>query len=192
MAKDVVKYSIVAIGGSAGSLPIILQIIAALSLPCNVSVVVVVHRKSSTDSILVNLLADRTDMEVREVEDKDAIQPGVVYIAPADYHLLIENEKIFALDSSEKVNYSRPSIDVTFNSVAEVFGSRAVGILLSGANADGAEGLAALKNAGGLSIVQDPSTAEVGYMPEQAILQNAASRIVKAAEIGPLVRELLS
>src|SRR5688572_2064741 len=174
MAQDVVKYSIVAIGGSAGSLPIILQIIGALSLPCNVSFLVVVHRKISADSILVDLLADRTDMEVREVEDKDAIQPGVVYIAPADYHLLIENEKIFALDGSEKVNYSRPSIDVTFSSIAEVFGSRAVGILLSGANADGAGGLAALKQAGGLSIVQDPSTAEVGYMPEQAIMQNAA------------------
>lgn len=184
------KYKVITIGGSAGSLHIILQIIAGLP-PTDASVIIVVHRKSSIDSILPELLAGRTSMKVREVEDKDPILPGVVYVAPGDYHLLIENEQEFSLDSSEKVNYSRPSIDITFGSVAEVFGNRAIGILLSGANADGAEGLVSIRQAGGFAIVQDPATAEVDYMPEQAILQDAASSILKPDEIAGVLRELL-
>lgn len=192
MAENVLRYNIIVIGGSAGSLPVILQIVSDLPHRLSAAVIIVVHRKSSGDSVLPNLLAARTSMEVREVEDKEPIVPGVVYIAPADYHLLIENEQTFALDSSEKVNYSRPSIDVTFSSVAEVFGKKAIGILLSGANADGADGLLQLKESGGFSIVQDPATADVGYMPEQAILQNAGSRIIKPDDMGTLLAQLLT
>ena len=115
------------------------------------------------------MFSSRTKLKVKEVEDKDYILPGHVYIAPPDYHLLLEDENTFSLDASEKIYFSRPSIDVTFESVAEVFGAAVIGILLSGANADGAIGLSKIQQAGGFTIVQDPESAEVDYMPRQAI-----------------------
>lgn len=129
--------------------------------------------------------------KVKEVEDKDHIQPCYIYIAPADYHLLLENQYLFSLDSSEKVYYSRPSIDVTFESVAEVFGSSAIGILLSGANADGAQGLSKIKQAGGFTIVQDPKSAEVDYMPKQAIEKSQPDAIISTDKIAGFLNELI-
>ena len=117
------------------------------------------------------------------MEDKDAIIPGTIYIAPPDYHLLIENKDSFSLDSSEKVHFSRPSIDVTFESVAEMFTNRVMGILLSGANADGAAGLACIKEKGGLTLVQSPESAEMSIMPQQAINRNIVDRIVEPSQI---------
>src|SRR5579864_7056332 len=138
MAQDsITKYKVLMIGGSAGSLDGVLKIISALPVNKHVTTIIVVHRKNDVESILANLLSSRTQLEVKEVEDKELISGGIIYIAPSDYHLLIENEKMFSLDSSEKVHYSRPSIDVSFESAAHVFGNAVIGILLSGANADG-------------------------------------------------------
>ena len=162
-------YKIVAIGGSAGSLDVIIRIMQALPEQTSTTFLVVVHRKNSTDNILTNLLSTKTKLPVKEVEDKEPLLPGMVYIAPPDYHLLVENEQNFSLDSSEKVNYSRPSIDVAFESVAAVFGRSAIAVLLSGASADGAKGLHKIKIAGGYTIVQDPASADMAYMPQQAI-----------------------
>jgi two-component system chemotaxis response regulator CheB len=131
--------------------------------------VLILHRKTTADSVLQYLLSSRTSLSVKEVEDKEPIQAGTIYIAPPDYHLLVEDKHTFALDSSEKVQYSRPSIDVSFESIAACFGTDVLGILLSGANADGAEGMAAIKAGGGYTIAQDPASADVGYMPQQAI-----------------------
>jgi two-component system chemotaxis response regulator CheB len=105
----------------------------------------VVHRKAHSNNILQTLLQQFSPVEVIEIEDKTEIQNNKIYIAPADYHLLFENKNIMSLDSSEKMNYSRPSIDVTFKSAAEIYGERMIGVLLSGANADGVEGLAYIK-----------------------------------------------
>lgn len=140
MAQDkITRYKIIAIGGSAGSLEVVLKIVEALPAVTSSVFIIVLHRKNGPDSILADLFSSKTTLPVKEVEDKEPISPGAIYIAPPDYHLLIEDEENFALDSSEKVQYSRPSIDVSFQSVADCFGAAVLGILLSGANADGAQ-----------------------------------------------------
>ena len=108
-------------------------------------------------------------MVVKEVEEKESIIPGVIYIAPPDYHVLIEKDFTFSLDYSEKVNYSRPSIDITFESAADVYGDRLACLLLSGSNADGVMGMKTAKAIGGLTAVQDPATCEMPYMPQRAL-----------------------
>lgn len=188
---DVSKYRMVVIGGSAGSLDSILKIVAAVQETVDVAFVVVVHRGKSGDSILADLLSSQTKLVVKEVEDKELILPGTIYIAPPDYHLLLENEYTFSLDASEKVHYSRPSIDVTFESAALVYGPALVGVLLSGANADGAVGLKNIADAGGFTIAQQPATAEVGYMPQQAINLTKVSVILEGEDIGIFLRTLL-
>lgn len=173
MEKNVILPStceVVLIGGSSGSLDVVLKIISNIKKDITVAIVIVVHRKTTADSALAELLAMRGSLPVKEVEDKDSITPGMIYLAPSDYHLLVEKKHFFALDYSEKINYSRPSIDVTFESAAEALGSHAVAILLSGANTDGTAGLKAIHEAGGVTIAQLPATASFPYMPEQAIL----------------------
>ncbi len=160
---------VVVIGGSTGSIDVLLQLLPTLQPPLPFALVLVLHRKNTADSTLANLLALKTSIPVREVDDKDPILPGHIYLAPADYHLLIEQAGTFSLDDSEKVHYSRPAIDVTFESAADVYGPALAGILLSGANADGTAGLRAIKRAGGTTVVQQPDTAQVAYMPQQAI-----------------------
>jgi len=192
MAQDTVtKYKVLVIGGSAGSLNVILKIAEMLPLTGYSSVIIIVHRKNDGESVLTNLLSTRSGLSVKEVEDKDAILADTIYIAPADYHLLIEDEKMFSLDSSEKIHHSRPSIDVCFESVAEVFRESAIAVLLSGANADGAKGLQAIKQCGGFTIVQDPQSAEVDYMPLQALEQMTPDKILNGDEIPEFIKQLL-
>lgn len=192
MAQNAIgSYQYVVLGGSAGSLEVILGLVEQLPEYLDAVIMIVIHRKNDKDSILQDLIANRTSIPVREVEDKDSIQFNTIYLAPPDYHLLIENRSLFSLDSSEKVHYSRPSIDVTFESVAEVFGKSVIGVLLSGANADGAAGLAQIKKAGGYTIVQNPATAEVSYMPQQAINLTEVNSIVNASELADLLQQLL-
>jgi two-component system chemotaxis response regulator CheB len=172
MAKDRLThpYEAIVIGGSTGSIEVLLSVLPALPDPLPFALIIVLHRKNTSDSTLASLLSTKTASPFREVDDKDPVKAGTIYLAPADYHLLIEQDKSFSLDDSEKVNYSRPSIDVTFESAADVYGPSLIGILLSGANADGTVGLKAVQKAGGLLVVQQPETALVGFMPRQAIL----------------------
>ena len=183
------KYQLLVIGGSAGSLEVIMQLLPGLDRRNGLAVVIVLHRKSN-ESVLVDLLGDITLWTVKEVEEKDSIEPGVIYLAPADYHLLIETDRTFSLDFSEKVNYSRPSIDVTFESAADVFGPALVCLLLSGANADGAAGMKFAKKMGGLALVQDPQDAAVSYMPQQAIDSMKVDKVLKATEMAVLINGL--
>ena len=125
-----------------------------------------------------------------EVDDKDPILPGRIYIAPADYHLLIEKDLTFSLDDSEKVNYSRPSLDVTFESAADVYAKGVVAIILSGANEDGSRGMAAIKASGGTIVAQDPSSAQMSVMPLHAITSNDIKLILTPAEMGPFISNL--
>lgn len=185
------RFKVVAIGGSAGSLEAILAIVQGLPKSPGAAIIIIVHRKNDLESILQNLLSHKTHLVVKEVEDKDSIFPNNIYIAPPDYHLLIEDEHSFSLDSSEKVQFSRPSIDVTFESVAEVFAGRAIGILLSGANSDGAKGLLKIRESGGYTIAQNPETADMGYMPQQAIDLGAADKILDANQLIKLLISLI-
>ncbi len=192
MAQNEIKYKVIVIGGSAGSLDAIIKIIAGAIITNDIFYILIIHRKNDADSVLSDLLASQTKLTVKEVEDKDAILPGHLYIAPADYHLLVENQYTFSLDSSEKVYYSRPSIDVTFESVADVFGSTVIGVLLSGANADGAKGLYKIKQSGGYTIVQNPLTADVDYMPKQAMQLFKPDAVISSADITGLIKTVLN
>ena len=183
------KYELLIIGGSAGGLEVLLEVLPQLRTDLDYAVVLVMHRRGG-DSLLTGLLSDKTKLAVKEAEEKESIRPGVIYIAPADYHLLVENDKTFSLDYSEKIHYSRPAIDASFETAAEAYGPLLAGVLLSGANADGAEGLLQIKQAGGLTIVQDPDEASVSYMPQQAIEKGAADKILTTRQIIGLLNEL--
>lgn len=178
------------IGGSAGSFDVILEILGRLTPGLAFPLVIVIHRKSTSDSSLSDLFSHHSSLPVKEVEDKDPIQAGSVYLAPADYHLLVEKNNTFSLDFSEKVNYSRPGIDVTFQTAAEAYQDALAAILLSGANADGTEGLKAVKEFNGLTIVQEPSSAEVSFMPQNAISQLAVDYILSPEGIISLLNKL--
>ena len=169
MKKNGTKYDLLVIGGSAGSLSIVLKIIPLLEKQMNLCVIIIFHRKSTEETTLLDVLSTRTSYIVKETDDKDPITPGVVYVAPADYHVLIEKDMTITLDYSEKINYSRPSIDVTFETAAEVFGEKLICMLLSGANADGVQGLISARKTGAFIVVQDPASAEVPYMPQVAV-----------------------
>ncbi|WP_229379858.1 chemotaxis protein CheB [Fibrella forsythiae] len=183
-------YKAVVIGGSTGSLDVLLPVLSVLKPPLTFSLVVVVHRKNTPNSPLATLLSVKTTLPVREVDDKDVMKPGCVYLAPADYHLLVEHDGTFSLDDSEKINFSRPAIDVTFESAADVYGAGVVGILLSGANADGTRGLKAIKQAGGITVAQQPATAQVAYMPQQAIDNAAVDRVLDVPELIQFINQL--
>lgn len=178
------------IGGSAGSLEVLIQVLPQLNPLKNTVVVIVLHRKSTDDTLLENLIAIKTVIPVKEIEDKTPLEPGFIYIAPSDYHLLFEKNGLLSLDVSDKVNYSRPSIDVVFQSAADVFGKQVTAILLSGANADGTDGLMSVKKAGGIVIIQDPASAEMPYMPQFALDKVAAAHILNPDGITTFINGL--
>ncbi|MBC9910370.1 chemotaxis protein CheB [Chitinophaga varians] len=178
---------VVLIGGSAGGLQAILTLLPGLSPRLNAAVIIVLHRQSSADSVLAELLAVKTSLPVREAEEKEALLPGAIYIAPGDYHLLVETDHTLSLDYSEKVNFSRPSIDVTFSSAVGVFGAKTMAVLLSGANGDGVEGLGDVHEAGGITIVQDPDTAVVDFMPRHAIQAVPVDHVLVAADMASFI-----
>lgn len=177
------KCEVVIIGGSAGSLEVLLQLLPNLNTLNSFALVIVLHRKSGEDNLLENLISLKTEIPVQDVEDKAPVEPGNIYIAPSDYHLLFEKDHTLSLDTSEKVNYSRPSIDVAFESAAEIYGSTLVAILLSGANADGTVGLEAVKKSGGITVVQKPASAEVPFMPVNAIANMQPDHVLDINEI---------
>jgi two-component system, chemotaxis family, protein-glutamate methylesterase/glutaminase len=179
---------LVLIAGSAGSLQVILAILMAMGREYPIPVLVVLHRNNVFESSLEELMSARTNLMIKEVEEKESIEPGVVYLCPADYHVLVEMDFTFSLDYSERVNYSRPSIDVTMRSAADVFGEGLIALLLSGGNADGSDGMDYVHTRGGLTVVQDPETAEVPYMPQQAILRNSVDLIVTTEELPGLMK----
>lgn len=189
--KLISDCKVVIIGGSAGSLDVLLKILPQLQIP-SFSIIIVIHRKNTDDNALEELIASKSQIPVKEVEDKTALFPGYIYIAPSDYHLLCEKNDLLSLDISEKINYSRPSIDVTFESAADAYGSSLVGILLSGANNDGTDGLIAIKNAGGTTVVQKPETAEMPFMPNNAIQHTSPDYILDVSELLNLIRTINS
>ena len=181
---------IVIIGGSAGSLTVLLSVLPFLPQDIGAAIVLVTHRHSGSEILLEALLSARASLPVCDIEEKDMPWPGYIYVAPADYHLLFEPDGSFALDSSEKVNYSRPSIDVTFSSAALAYGSNMTALLLSGANTDGTEGLIDVHEAGGTTAVQDPATADVDYMPRQAIQLAPVDIILPPHEMALFINEM--
>ena len=180
----------VVIGASAGGFEALLAILKGLPATYPMPLVAVLHLPDNHESRLAELFGYRLSLQVREARDKEALAPGMLYFAPSGYHLLIENDHSFSLSCEERVSYARPSIDVLFDSAADAYGKSLAGILLTGANYDGAAGLAGMRVAGGLTIVQDPSTAEVATMPEAAIRRMTPDLILPLAEIHSVLRQL--
>lgn len=185
------RVEIVVIGGSAGCIPVICRLIETLPTPFDFIVVAVIHRSKNVSSEMEKLFSVKNkEIVVKEPDDKEPIQKNCVYLAPQNYHLLVENTHSFCLDYSEPVFYSRPSIDVTFESIAQVYADKAVAIVLSGANADGSQGMAQIIARGGLGIVQKPSTAEYSVMPQNALTYNPTAFSLTPDEIVELLMML--
>ncbi|MBC7418114.1 MAG: chemotaxis protein CheB [Pedobacter sp.] len=187
---DTTSCKAMVIGGSAGSLSVLLDILPLLKADIDFPILIVIHRKSGSKSKLVELLQSCTLLSVKEVEEKSFLRGGIIYLAPANYHVLIEEDKSFSLDYSEKVNYSRPSIDVVFQSTAEVYKEQLVCILLSGSNSDGTEGLKRVGQLGGTVVVQNPKTAIMSYMPEVAIKSLDESLVLNADQMADYINHL--
>lgn len=183
------SYEIVVVGTSWGGLSALRELIVGLPGTLGVPVVVVQHRHKQSDHLLPTLLQDETTLCVCEVEDKAPMTAGNVYVAPADYHLLIEHG-FFSLSTDEPVRFSRPSIDVTFQSAADVYGARAVGVVLTGANADGAQGLRRIVARGGLGFIQLPATAESPTMPQAAVEAVPQARVLTLTQIAAEIAAL--
>jgi two-component system chemotaxis response regulator CheB len=181
---------LIIIGGSAGSLQVILKLFTTIKKDFPVPVVLILHRTPVADQLLEELLNGKTDLMVKEVEEKEMPLPGYLYVCPADYHVLFEKDGSFTLDYSEKINFSRPSIDVAFQSAADAFGEKLICILLSGANADGTDGMTYVKKCRGITIVQDPNDAEVSYMPLQAVQRAKPDHVFNHAEIKKFIEAL--
>lgn len=184
------KCEALIIGGSAGSLDVLLKVLPELQAALPFPIIIVLHRKPGKENMLVDLLNTKTPLTVKDIEEKEMLKPGIIYIVPPSYHLLIENNKSLSLDASEKVNYSRPSIDVTFESAAEVFGSGLVCILLSGANSDGTKGLEKVKTNGGQTIIQNPASAISRFMPEHALEKVPIDLVLSPKEIAKYINQL--
>ncbi|QGK74520.1 chemotaxis protein CheB [Flavobacterium sp. SLB02] len=181
--KIISGCKVVIIGGSAGSLNALMQILPDLSQLNGFAIVIVLHRKSTDDQTLEELIALKSNITVKIVEDKVPLVPGYIYVAPSNYHLLFERNDTLSLDISEKINYSRPSIDVSFESASEIYREALIGILLSGSNTDGTYGLKAIKAAGGTIVVQNPTVAEMPFMPHNAILNTSPDFVLNNQEI---------
>lgn len=184
------SVALVAIGASWGGLHAIEMVLGALPEDFGAPVVIAQHRQvDSSDGMLVRLLDARCALTVCEAEDKQTLDRGVVVVAPPDYHLLVESGTV-ALSVDAPLNFSRPSIDVLFNSAADAYGARVAGVVLTGANSDGALGLAQIADRGGTAIVQDPETAERREMPDAALSATPTARVLALAEIGPALAQL--
>lgn len=182
------KYGIVVIGASLGGLQAIRSILKVLPGNFSLPVVIVQHRDKKSDLLLSAYLQNYSSMEVSEICDKDPIVPGRVFLAPTDYHLLVQ-DGWFSLSTDVPVWYARPSIDVLFESAALAYGRGTVGILLTGANQDGANGMREIKVRGGRTIAQDPATAECGVMPASAISLGVVDSILPLESIGGYLAE---
>lgn len=178
------------IGGSAGSLDVLLKVLPAINLSIHFPIIIVLHRKPGTDNLLTGLLRSRTKLTVKEVEEKEIIRDAILYIAPSDYHLLIEKNHTFSLDNSEKVNFCRPAIDVVFQSAADIYKEKLVCFLLSGSNEDGVKGLQEVKRLGGRAVIQNPTSAAVSYMPAQAALNVEIDEILEIDEMANYINQL--
>lgn len=182
-------YQIVVVGTSWGGLSALRELVGGLPADLRIPVVLVQHRHRQSDHLLSLLLQERTQLNVCEVEDKAPIEPGSIYVAPADYHLLID-AGFFALSTDAPVRYSRPSIDVTFYSAADTYGAGTVGVVLTGANSDGSRGLRRIYDRGGLALIQDPATAESPTMPAAAARCVPGARVLPIAKIAQLLPTL--
>ena len=181
---------LIAIGASAGGLPALAEVLTGIDVEFP-AIVIVQHLDPSHKSQMPGLLARKTRKPVKEAEDGEPLIQGTVYVGPPDEHLLVTQGKI-QLAHSRLIRFSRPSIDIMFGSVAAVYGPVAMGVILSGSNRDGADGIAAIKRAGGITMAQEPSTAEFRIMPQASIDTGCVDIVVPLDEMGEVISELIT
>jgi two-component system chemotaxis response regulator CheB len=184
------SFDVVLIGTSTGGLKALQHVLISLPPEFPLPVVIVQHRGKAADNGLCEYFAEFCNMPISEPEDKEPLLPGHIYLAPRDYHLLIENGS-FALSTDAPEAFARPSIDALFESAADEFHQRAIAVILTGANRDGARGLSTIKNRGGLTIVEDPASAACGELPAAAIERTNPDWIVPLHGIAPLLMKLI-
>lgn len=191
MAVSNHSYEAIVVGVSAGGLVALAEVLPKLDKDMTLPVMIVQHQSHDSDDFLVRYFDDLCRHSVKEVEDKMPVESGTIYFAPANYHLLVEPDKTFSLSTEARVNYSRPSIDVLFESAAEVYFDTLIGVIMTGANADGSKGLRKIKKCGGVTIVQAPETAEVDLMPRSAINSVEVDYIVPLDELGAFLNMMI-
>jgi two-component system chemotaxis response regulator CheB len=189
MEKDELNnvVDLLVIGGSAGSYSVLMELIPLIKNQITFPILIVLHRKNGAQTSIADIFSKKTNLQVFECEDKETLLPNNIYFAPADYHIMIEQDNSICLDYSEKINYSRPSIDIIFKSASKIYQSRLAAILLSGANHDGAKGLQYIHQNFGITIVQNPLTAEVENMPASAIKLFNPNYVANVAEMANLI-----
>ncbi len=180
----------IVIGASYGGMEAIRSILAALPADFNIPVSIVLHIGNNNINVYLSMLNNNTGLTVKEAEEKEVIKPGIVYFAPPNYHLQMEHNFSFSLSTDEKINFSRPSIDVLFETAAWVYNNELLGVLLTGSNSDGAEGLKVIKEYGGITIVENPETAFAKTMPASAIKKKKPSFILDLEQIAEKIVEL--
>src|SRR6056297_493153 len=190
MAVSNHSYEAIVVGVSAGGLVALAEVLPKLDKDMTLPVMIVQHQSHDSDDFLVRYFDDLCRHSVKEVEDKMPVESGTIYFAPANYHLLVEPDKTLSLSTEARVNYSRPSIDVLFETAADTYMDRLVGIILSGANSDGTNGAARIKELGGLILAQDPETAEADAMPMSVIKHVQVDHILALNRIGDFINSL--
>jgi two-component system, chemotaxis family, protein-glutamate methylesterase/glutaminase len=183
------RYMVV-VGVSAGGFAALPRLLGPLKASFSLPVIIVQHEAPNAGDFLPQYLCRHCRLPVKQADEKESIKGGMVYLAPPGYHLLIEEDRTFALSVDDPVNHARPSIDVLFETAAEVYGEGTIGVILTGANSDGAEGLKRIKAAGGHTVVQEPSTAESAYMPRAALAATVVDTVLPLDQIGPYLNGL--
>lgn len=184
------QYEAVVIGVSSGGLNALSRLLPLLAPDVALAIIIVQHQHPHADNFLAAYLDKRCRIPVREAAEKEPILPNTAYIAPPNYHLLVEADRTFSFASTEKVNYARPSVDMLFITAAETYQSHLIGVILTGANSDGSHGLKIIKEYGGLTIVQNPATAEAASMPEAALKATSVDYILSLEDIGHLLNQI--
>lgn len=184
------QYDAIVIGSSAGGLNALKVLFRGLDKLFNIPLIIVQHISADSENYLIQILNDIRKLQVKEADEKEQPMPGMAYLAPPNYHLLLEPDRTFTLTIDERVNYARPSIDVLFETAAEAYKEKLIGIILTGANSDGSKGLRKIKEFGGLAIVQDPETAEVESMPRAAIQATMTDHIIPLDEIAAFLNAI--
>jgi two-component system, chemotaxis family, protein-glutamate methylesterase/glutaminase len=185
------NFEAVVIGTSTGGMEALRTILQAMPSNFPLPIIVVQHLHPHSDNFLSQYLNEKSELTVKQADEKENIEPGVVYLAPPNYHLLIETDKTFSLSTTPRVNYARPAIDVLFDTAADAYGEKLIGIVLTGANDDGSRGLKRIKEMGGLAIVQDPATAEISSMPKAAIAIANVDYILPLDQIAPFLAGII-
>ncbi len=184
------KYEAIVMGVSSGGLNAMKILFSLLPVNFGPPIILVQHISARSDNQWINLLKGKTNLHIKEADEKEKIETGYIYVAPPNYHLMIEKNKTFSLTIDERVNFARPSIDVMFESAAEAYRDKLIGIVLTGSNNDGTKGIKRIQDYGGLTIVQDPQTAESPYMPASAIAAIKPDYILNLEDIIKLLLKI--